>query len=130
MMPPERAAGIWNDPAGDGYQWVDGPGQPPQHGAHQAPPQPMYPPTQPQAGTQWVDNPTPPPVQDMVYQWVDSPSYGRPPAHAAPATQPPFVQVSCCFHMRMALEKDPMALQPGMDPLRPPVQAMALLLTL
>lgn len=34
-----------------------------------------------QAGTQWVDTPAAPPAQpvqqDMVFQWVDSPSYGR-----------------------------------------------------
>mmetsp|Transcript_10615 Transcript_10615/g.17527 ORF Transcript_10615/g.17527 Transcript_10615/m.17527 type:complete len:551 (+) Transcript_10615:115-1767(+) len=133
MMPPERAAGIWHEPAGDGYQWVDGPGQPPQPAAQQAPPQPIYPTTQPQAGTQWVDNPTnptPPPVQDMVYQWVDSPSYGRPPAPAAPAAQP-YVQAPTNPYYpgvdpygALPRPMDPMALQPGIDPLRPPVQGL------
>eukprot|EP00913_Durusdinium_trenchii_P023519 g22096.t1 len=91
-MMPERAAGIWHEPAGDGYQWVDGPAERlPQVQAPQQPsqaPQPSVYPTQPQAGTQWVDNPTPPPVQDMVYQWVDSPSYGRPGAPAAAPVPP------------------------------------------
>eukprot|EP00434_Breviolum_minutum_P033887 symbB.v1.2.029981.t1/scaffold3334.1/size71796/3 len=134
MPPPERAAGLWNDP-GDGYQWVDGPAdrmpqvQPPQQpGASQAPQQPMFPPTQAQAGTQWVDNPTPPPVQDMVYQWVDNPSYGRP-----AATPPqPYVQAAPTNPYYPGVDPygvprpmDPMAgLQPGMDPLRPPVQGL------
>eukprot|EP00434_Breviolum_minutum_P036052 symbB.v1.2.031929.t1/scaffold3762.1/size52363/4 len=103
--------------------------QPPQQpGASQAPQQPMFPPTQAQAGTQWVDNPTPPPVQDMVYQWVDNPSYGRPAAtppqpyvQAAP-TNPYYPGVNTYGVPR---PMDPMAgLQPGMDPLRPPVQGL------
>jgi len=135
MLPPERAAGLWNDPAaGEGYQWVDGPGaQPPQQPAPpQAPPQrgvPMYGMTQAQAGTQWVDNPNPPPVQDMVYQWVDSPSYGRP--AAATAHPQPYVQAAPANPYYPGVDPayggpprpmDPMLGQPGIDPLRPPVQ--------
>jgi len=103
--------------------------QPPQQpGASQAPQQPMFPPTQAQAGTQWVDNPTPPPVQDMVYQWVDNPSYGRP-----AATPPqPYVQAAPTNPYYPGVDPygvprpmDPMAgLQPGMDPLRPPVRGL------
>ncbi|CAE7025022.1 unnamed protein product [Symbiodinium natans] len=121
-----------------GYQWVDGPGaQPPQQPAPppQAPPQPggvpMYGMTQAQAGTQWVDNPNPPPVQDMVYQWVDSPSYGRPPAAAAHPQ--PYVQAAPANPYYPGVDPayggpprpmDPMLGQPGIDPLRPPVQGL------
>ncbi|CAJ1437680.1 unnamed protein product [Effrenium voratum] len=130
MPPPERAAGLWNEPSGDGYQWVDGPGaervpqvQPP-HQPAQAPSSgvPMYS-AQSQAGTQWVDNPSPPPVQDMVYQWVDSPSYGR--SAAAAAHHQPYVQAPTNPYYpgvdpygALPRPMDPM-LQPGIDPLRP-----------
>ncbi|CAK9056697.1 unnamed protein product [Durusdinium trenchii] len=134
-MMPERAAGIWHEPAGDGYQWVDGPAERlPQVQAPQQPsqaPQPSVYPTQPQAGTQWVDNPTPPPVQDMVYQWVDSPSYGRPGAPAAAPVPPQqCVQAANPYYPggdpygALPRPMDPMALQPGIDPLRPPIQGL------
>ncbi|CAL1136834.1 unnamed protein product, partial [Cladocopium goreaui] len=129
MPPPERGSGLWNDPAGDGYQWVDGPAERMPQVQPQAAPQaqqPMFPMTQSQAGTQWVDSPTPPPVQDMVYQWVDNPSYGRP---AAPPHQP-YVQAAPTNPYYPGVDPygvprpmDPMGgLQP--DPLRPPVQGL------
>eukprot|EP00439_Symbiodinium_sp_Y106_P013288 s2147_g1.t3 len=111
-----------------GYQWVDGPGaQPPQQPAPpQAPPQPgvpMYGMTQAQAGTQWVDNPNPPPVQDMVYQWVDSPSYGRP--AAATAHPQPYVQAAPANPYYPGVDPaygGPPRPMDRIDPLRPPVQ--------
>ena len=46
-----------------------------------------------QGGTQWVDTPTGPSSQalqqDMVFQWVDSPSYGRGQPHQQHYLQPP-----------------------------------------
>jgi hypothetical protein len=88
MQPPygQGKGGIWVDTSneaqggpGNGYQWVDGPAG----GIAQQTPTPAgglgY---QAQAGQQWVDQAPPgspqAPVQDMVFQWVDSPTY-RPP---------------------------------------------------
>lgn len=80
---------------GEGYQWVDGPGGSSSSavdhllGAQPGPSLYGFPASQ--AGTQWVDTAgalpphlpvpqAPPSDQDMVFQWVDSPSYGRPQA--------------------------------------------------
>jgi len=102
QQPPYQKGGLWVDTGQEaGYQWVDGPGLAPAAAApalgypvdqsavaaraQQQPPggMPLY--HYPQAGTQWVDGPSGPPAQpvqqDVVFQWVDSPNYGRSPAH-------------------------------------------------
>lgn len=74
----------------------------------------------PQAGTQWVDGPGAAPQapvqQDMVFQWVDSPSYARPAQQHY--LQPPLAAPASPYYPGMDRHLDPsgLAQMNGLDP--------------
>lgn len=115
--------------------------QQPGQGQHAAPDaqQPgmqMYQYQQPAAQTQWVDSPSTAPQpqptqqqqqqpaveQDMVFQWVDTPSYGRPTTHAhqqhylqAPPVSPYYQGIE----PHRGLDPGPLGQPHGLDPRSP-----------
>lgn len=143
----QQEPGIWVDPANEGYQWVDGPASaaspmavrgspgPADQAQYQLGTSPCGFPPQQQAATPWVDSAVPPPTppiqaasqQEMVFQWVDCPNYGRAaaPQHhylqAPPAPLPYFPGMDSAYGAQRPL--DMASAHAGLDLLRPPAAA-------